>query len=71
MGGRAVECTGLENRQRRKSLVGSNPTPSAFFGSTVAFRRARYRFIHVIESWSTVAIDTHTKYGTCATATQG
>jgi hypothetical protein len=28
-GGRAVEGTGLENRQRRKSLVGSNPTPSA------------------------------------------
>ena len=29
MGGRAVECTGLENRQSRKRLVGSNPTPSA------------------------------------------
>jgi DNA repair protein RadC len=29
MGGRAVEGTGLENRQGRKSLVGSNPTPSA------------------------------------------
>ena len=28
-GGRAVECTGLENRQSRKRLVGSNPTPSA------------------------------------------
>ena len=28
-GGRAVEGTGLENRQRRQSLVGSNPTPSA------------------------------------------
>jgi hypothetical protein len=28
-GGRVVEGTGLENRQRRKSLVGSNPTPSA------------------------------------------
>ena len=26
-GGRAVEGTGLENRQRRKSLVGSNPDP--------------------------------------------
>ncbi len=24
-----VEGTGLENRQRRKPLVGSNPTPSA------------------------------------------
>jgi hypothetical protein len=29
MGGRAVEGTGLENRQARKRLVGSNPTPSA------------------------------------------
>jgi hypothetical protein len=29
MGGRAVEGTGLENRQTRKGLVGSNPTPSA------------------------------------------
>ena len=27
-GGRAVQCTGLENR-RAKALVGSNPTPSA------------------------------------------
>ena len=29
MGGRAVEGTGLENRQACKGLVGSNPTPSA------------------------------------------
>jgi hypothetical protein len=29
MGGRVVEGTGLENRQGRKSFVGSNPTPSA------------------------------------------
>lgn len=29
MGGRAVEGTGLENRQAREGLVGSNPTPSA------------------------------------------
>src|ERR1700686_4001368 len=29
MGGRAVEGTGLENRQRFTPLVGSNPTPSA------------------------------------------
>ena len=28
-GGRAVEGTGLENRQARKRLVGSNPTPTA------------------------------------------
>ncbi len=29
MGGRAVEGTGLENRQTGNRLVGSNPTPSA------------------------------------------
>ncbi len=29
MGGRAVEGTGLENRQGGNSFVGSNPTPSA------------------------------------------
>ena len=29
MGGRAVEGSGLENRQGCKLLVGSNPTPSA------------------------------------------
>ncbi len=29
MGGRAVEGTGLENRQGLTPLVGSNPTPSA------------------------------------------
>ena len=28
-GGRAAECTGLENRQGLTPLVGSNPTPSA------------------------------------------
>ena len=31
MGARAVEGTDLENRQTRKGLVGSNPTPSASF----------------------------------------
>jgi hypothetical protein len=31
-GARAVEWTGLENRQERKLLVGSNPTPSARCG---------------------------------------
>src|SRR5438094_4232741 len=36
MGGRAVEGTGLENRQGCKPLVGSNPTPSAI----LAFLRA-------------------------------
>ncbi len=29
MGGRAVEGTGLENRQRVKAFEGSNPSPSA------------------------------------------
>ncbi len=29
MGGRVVECTGLENRRACKRTVGSNPTPSA------------------------------------------
>ena len=29
--GRAVEGTGLENRQAGDRLVGSNPTPSAIF----------------------------------------
>src|SRR4051812_9576432 len=29
MGGRAVECTGLEIRRSCKRSVGSNPTPSA------------------------------------------
>ena len=29
MGGRVVEGTGLENRQARKRLEGSNPSPSA------------------------------------------
>ena len=30
-GGRAVECTGLENRQGCEPFVGSNPTLSAIF----------------------------------------
>ncbi len=39
MGGRAVEGTGLENRQAGDRLVGSNPTPSAIplFGIQVRF----------------------------------
>jgi hypothetical protein len=36
MGGRAVEGTGLENRQGRKFLVGSNPTPSAILSLLAA-----------------------------------
>ncbi len=35
MGGRAVEGTGLENRQGWKLFVGSNPTPSAIFLSVL------------------------------------
>src|SRR5262245_7128039 len=31
MGGRVVEGTGLENRQARKRLEGSNPSPSAIY----------------------------------------
>ena len=41
MGGRAVEGTGLENRQTRKGLVGSNPTPSTIrdsFGRIASVR---------------------------------
>jgi hypothetical protein len=43
MGGRAVECTGLEIRQGRKSFVGSNPTPSANRSDRgeAGFRRTR------------------------------
>ena len=40
MGGRAVEGTGLENRQARERLVGSNPTPSATAGSAQKKRRS-------------------------------
>ena len=29
MGGRVVECAGLENRYGGNAIVGSNPTPSA------------------------------------------
>src|SRR5689334_1300398 len=45
MGGRVVEGTGLENRQARKGLVGSNPTPSAsdILTSTSVVRRAYHR----------------------------
>jgi hypothetical protein len=37
-----VEGTGLENRQRRKSLVGSNPTPSANQPRALPIRRNVY-----------------------------
>jgi hypothetical protein len=38
-GGRVVDCTGLENRQGRKPLVGSNPTPSATEQALVEINR--------------------------------
>ena len=38
-GGRAVECSGLENRRGRQSTVGSNPTPSANLESKRGLRR--------------------------------
>ncbi len=44
MGGRAVEGTGLENRQGRKPFVGSNPTPSAnYIGYNYMFQQEIYR----------------------------
>ena len=41
MGGRAVECTGLENQHGCEPIVGSNPTPSAirFVGVSWCFYR--------------------------------
>jgi hypothetical protein len=39
MGGRAVEGTGLENRQTRKRLEGSNPSPSANHLSSLVHSR--------------------------------
>jgi hypothetical protein len=43
MGGRVVEGTGLENRQGRKSFVGSNPTPSANLIPARTRKSPRYR----------------------------
>ena len=39
MGGRVVEGTGLENRQTRKRLEGSNPSPSASFRNNLLISR--------------------------------
>ena len=41
MGGRAVEGTGLENRQALTRLVGSNPTPSAINVNTHESQKCR------------------------------
>jgi hypothetical protein len=40
MGGRVVEGSGLENRQRGDPLVGSNPTPSATYLALLRLRRS-------------------------------
>ena len=43
-GGRAVECTGLENRRSFTGTVGSNPTLSAKLCSVVR-RQTRFRYV--------------------------
>src|SRR5436309_2767356 len=51
MGGRAVEGTGLENRQGCKLLVGSNPTPSASPPSTpvhICHRRSQRHWVYPV-----------------------
>jgi cardiolipin synthase A/B len=45
MGGRVVECTGLEIRQGRKSFVGSNPTPSAIFSNSIKYLAENMRTV--------------------------
>jgi hypothetical protein len=41
-GGRAVECTGLENRRPLTGTVGSNPTPSAMILRETAHASSRW-----------------------------
>ena len=63
-GGRAVECTGLENQQGCKPFVGSNPTlsanyPNRLFGLTlwICWKLAvlLYRFgLHGDSLWTVV-----------------
>ena len=50
MGGRAVEGTGLENRQACKRLVGSNPTPSA---NQILDRSALWARVALPADWRT------------------
>ena len=52
-----------------KSSIEISP-PSSIPTEYVEQLQPKARFIHVIESCSTVAIDTQTKYGTWAAATQ-
>ncbi len=64
MGGRVVECAGLENRYSGNVIVGSNPTPSAskikdlllkFFGQKrpLFFGLAHWR--HIFQKQATKA----------------
>jgi 5'-nucleotidase / UDP-sugar diphosphatase len=49
MGGRAVEGTGLENRQTCKRFVGSNPTPSAIFQERhMVISKSWHRLVNVL-----------------------
>ena len=48
--GRAVECTGLENRQGRKILVSSNLTPSASQSLPLDDAELKARFLDCIAS---------------------
>ena len=50
MGGRAVEGTGLENRQTCKGLVGSNPTPSTMSNKLLALRTAHFTLMDEIRT---------------------
>ena len=56
MGGRAVEGTGLENRQGLTLLVGSNPTPSANLAGQALFGTPfRYQISLVIAAmWGNI-----------------
>ena len=49
MGGRVVEGTGLENRQTRKRLEGSNPSPSAILHANIRIDKLFFsgdEFVH-------------------------
>lgn len=50
-GGRAADCTGLENRRRRKAFVGSNPSPSARRASSLV---VRLRHLNALRQFSNV-----------------
>ena len=48
MGGRVVEGTGLENRQARKRLEGSNPSPSANLLANAVYSRLKNKLLQYI-----------------------